>query len=208
MGVATWVNPGYRGVMSGYTADLDMDLDLAQTPKVRDLQANRGGMALVAAVLLFGVLIGAGNAYGQAVEKGALGLGLIIGEPTGVSGKLYLSDDTALDAAVGAALVGGGIQIHGDFLWHPLVLEERDLFVLPAYIGAGGRVLDRNRSDTESDIHLGVRGVGGMLFDFKPIPIDVFVELAVVLDYVISSDTNSEGFGFDINAGAGVRYYF
>lgn len=177
----------------------------AQTRTAVHLQAK---LVLVTLSLFLGVIGGAGEARAQAVEKGALGLGLIIGEPTGVSGKLYLSNDTALDAAVGAALVGGGIQIHGDYLWHPLVLEERDLFVLPAYVGGGLRVLDRNRSDTESDIHLGIRGVGGMLFDFKPIPIDVFVELAVVLDYVISDDPDNEGIGFDINAGAGVRYYF
>ena len=72
-------------------------------------------------------------------EKGTLGLGLIIGEPTGVSAKLYLSDDTAIAAAAGSAVLGGGLQVHADYLLHPWILENRESFVMPAYIGGGVR---------------------------------------------------------------------
>src|SRR5688572_21882176 len=34
-------------------------------------------------------------------DKGTFGLGLILGEPTGISAKLYLQDDQAIQAAVG-----------------------------------------------------------------------------------------------------------
>jgi hypothetical protein len=42
-----------------------------------------------------------------------------------------------------------------------------------------------------------------MLFDFKDVPLDVFVEVAGVLEYDFT-----EGWGPALNAGAGVRYYF
>ena len=149
-----------------------------------------------------------GTSHAQTVEKGVLGVGLIIGEPTGVSAKLYLSDDTALDAAIGGAILGGGIHAHANFLWHPWVLENRDNFVLPAYIGIGLRGLN-HREGTAGDFHLGVRAVVGMLFDFKTVPLDVFVEVAPILDLIIASDDDGHGgIGFGVNTGLGARYYF
>lgn len=138
-------------------------------------------------------------------EKGVLGVGLIIGEPTGVSAKYYLGDDTAIDGAVGFAVIGRGIQAHGDFLWHPWILEQKSSFVLPAYLGVGLRVLDHNGGGGDDDhVRIGPRFVGGILFDFTEIPLDVFVEIAGVADY----RTKGDHFGVDINAGLGARYYF
>ncbi len=140
-----------------------------------------------------------------AEEKGVFGAGLILGEPTGLSLKYYLNNDTAIDVALGGAFVGKGIQIHADYLWHPVLLEQKPSFVLPLYIGAGMRILDRNGGGGDEDhVRIGVRGVGGVLFEFTKIPIDVFVEVAGVVDY----RTRGPAFGLDLNLGAGVRYYF
>lgn len=147
--------------------------------------------------------VGLSTAQAQEVEKGAFGLGVILGEPTGVAAKLYLDDNTAIDAAAGIAVVGGGLHVHGDYLWHPAVLEERDVFVLPVYFGVGGRV---NLRDND-DFHIGVRGVGGLLFDFKEIPLDVFIELAPVVDYVFSDIEGDEGINPSLNFALGARYY-
>ncbi len=162
------------------------------------------------------VLAGSGvaSAEQEGPEKGTFGLGLIIGEPTGIAAKLYLSNDTAIAAAVGLAIVGDGIHASADYLWHPWILTGQDdpesKFVMPAYLGAGGRVLDHDRGrGADEDFHFGVRAVAGIMFDFKEIPLDVFVEVAGVVDYVVSSaDEAHGGIGFDVNAGAGVRYYF
>ncbi len=152
------------------------------------------------------VIVGtAGSALAQE-EKGVFGLGLIIGEPTGVSAKYYLSDDTALDFAAGGAVIGRGIQVHADYLWHPWILEEQDSFALPLYVGPGLRVLRRDSGGGDEDhMRIGIRAVLGILFDFRTVPLDVFVEVAGVADYRTLDDSH---FGFDINAGAGVRYYF
>jgi hypothetical protein len=168
-----------------------------------------GSRALAIASLA--ILVGAGTpalAQGAGDEKGAFGLGLIVGEPTGVSAKLYLSDDQAIAGAVGGAVIGRGIQIHADYLFHPWILETTDTFVLPAYLGPGLRILNHDRGrGIDNDVHIGARGVLGMLFDFRRVPLDVFVEVAGIIEYRTASGDHG-GVGFDLNAGAGVRYYF
>src|SRR5437763_16304523 len=79
---------------------------------------------------------------GRPVDKGALGVGIILGEPTGVTAKLYLKDDRALQAALGSAFISGGLQVHLDYVLHPWILQDKESFVLPVYIGPGVRFID------------------------------------------------------------------
>ena len=141
----------------------------------------------------------------RGTDKGTLGVGIILGEPTGITAKLYLKDDQAIQAAVGSAFIGGGLQIHGDYVFHPYILQTRPSFVLPVYVGPGLRLIDYTNGRDGSSFALGVRAVGGLLFDFKEVPLDAFVEVAGVLEYEFKSGA---GFGLRLNAGAGVRYYF
>src|SRR5215470_6834458 len=130
---------------------------------------------------------------GRGADKGTLGVGIILGEPTGITAKLYLQDDRAVQAAVGSAFIGGGLQLHGDYVFHPYILQSRDSFVLPVYVGPGVRLIDytSGRNDASgastSAFALGARGVAGLLFDFKAVPLDAFVEAAAVLEYEFRS---------------------
>jgi hypothetical protein len=143
---------------------------------------------------------------GRPVDKGTLGVGLILGEPTGVCAKLYLKDDQAVQAAVGSAFITGGLQVHADYLFHPWILQDRDSYVLPAYVGPGVRVIDYDApAGGANHLALGARAVAGLLFDFKTVPLDAFVEVAGILEYDFGK---GKGAGAAINAGAGVRYYF
>lgn len=166
--------------------------------------------AVAALSLALSLLAVSSPAVAGEVEKGNLGVGLIIGEPTGVSAKLYLSNTTAVDAAAGFAFVGGGLHLHADYLWHPWILTRESKFVMPAYIGLGGRMLSHNqgRGSESDDFHLGARGVAGILFDFTGAPIDAFLEVAGVLEWRSGSGDHGGFPRFSINAGAGVRYYF
>jgi hypothetical protein len=143
---------------------------------------------------------------GRPAEKGTLGVGIILGEPTGICAKLYLKDDQAVQAAVGSAFINVGLQAHVDYVFHPWILQDKDSFVLPVYIGPGLRVIDYSGSGTvKSHLALGLRGVIGLLFDFKNVPLDAFVEVAGAPEYDFGS---GKGFGIALNVGAGVRYYF
>lgn len=147
-----------------------------------------------------------GDDSAHGADKGTLGVGLMLGEPTGLTAKLYLKDDQAIQAAVGSALIGGGFQLHGDYVFHPYILQSRPSFVLPVYVGPGVRLIDYTSGrGGDSAFAFGVRAVGGMLFDFKNVPLDAFIEVAGVLEYEFR---DGAGAGIKLNAGAGVRYYF
>ena len=158
-------------------------------------------------LMLAAVLVLASTTPARAeTEKGVFGIGLIIGEPTGVSAKYYIGDDMAVDFAVGATFIGRGLQVHSDFLFHPFILQNTETFVFPFYAGAGLRIQRRDPGDTtERHTRVGIRGVAGGLLDFREIPIDVFFEAALIGDYRTLDD---DQLGFDVNVSAGVRYYF
>jgi hypothetical protein len=141
----------------------------------------------------------------RGADKGTLGVGIILGEPTGVTAKLYIKDDQAIQAAVGSAFIGGGLQVHADYVFHPYILQSRPSFVLPVYFGPGVRLIDYTNGRDSSSFAFGARLVGGLLFDFKSVPLDAFIEVAGVLEYEFRSGA---GFALRLNAGAGVRYYF
>jgi len=66
------------------------------------------------------------------VDKGTFGIGIVLGEPTGISAKLYLTDDTAIQAAVGIIFIGSGVQGNAEYLLHPWVPQEPRLGCLLA----------------------------------------------------------------------------
>lgn len=149
---------------------------------------------------------GTASSPGRPVDKGAIGVGIIVGEPLGICAKLYLRDDRAIQAAVGSALIANGYQAHADYVLHPWVVQERDLFVLPVYVGPGLRFIEYSGgSNGSSHAAFGVRAVIGLLFDFKTVPLDAFLEVAGIAEYDSGA---GKGFGVGLNAGAGLRYYF
>jgi hypothetical protein len=150
------------------------------------------------------------------------GLGIMLGAPTGLSGKYYLGADTALDFGIGT-IYGyrdrRGLHVHADYLWHPLVLASADAFEMPLYFGVGGRLLrgnrcyryDRNRCDYyyRDYTALGVRAPLGIALDFNNVPLDIFFELALVLDFLVDRDSRyDDAFYLDLNGAVGVRFYF
>jgi len=145
-----------------------------------------------------------GGEGGRPVDKGSFGVGVVLGEPTGLAAKLYLDDDTAIQGGVGFNFYGSGIQVNAELVWHPWIVQERDAFVLPLYVGPGVRFIQYKAARGEDPTYAaGLRGVFGMLFDFKEVPLDVFLEVAGVLEYDFT-----DGGGIALNLGAGARYYF
>ena len=141
------------------------------------------------------------------------GLGIMLGAPTGLSGKYYLGPDTALDFGVG--VIGryrhrDGFHLHMDYLWHPLSLVSAEPFELPLYFGIGGRLFsfdyDDDRDTYDDVTALGVRVPIGIAFDFNNVPLDIFIELALVVDFFVND--YRDDFGADLNGAVGVRYYF
>lgn len=131
------------------------------------------------------------------------GLGLMLGEPTGLSAKLWTSHSNALAFGLGWSAYhprfednGLRIHVHMDYLWHSFdSIQSEERFVL--HYGLGARFKDRG-GDSGS---LALRGVGGINWLPGNVPVDVFLELAPSLEL-----TPSTGFGLD--AALGARFYF
>jgi hypothetical protein len=128
-----------------------------------------------------------------AAQNSGLGIGVILGEPTGLSAKMWSGSNMALDAAAAWSFGdNGAIHLHADMLWHNFNLIDQSL---PVYYGIGGKV------KLADDPMIGVRIPVGIAYQVSSAPLDIFLELVPVLD--LAPDTS---FGF--NGALGVRYYF
>jgi hypothetical protein len=124
------------------------------------------------------------------------GLGVILGEPTGLSGKLWLTEKTAVDGAVAWSVYDeGALHVHADFLFHSFNLINVSKGQLPLYFGLGARV------KLAGDTRIGARIPVGLDYLFDGAPLDVFLEIVPILDLVPET-------GFNINGAIGIRYWF
>lgn len=129
---------------------------------------------------------------------GPFGLGIILGEPTGISGKYFLSSRNAIDGAVAWSLDGDNdLHLQGDYLYHWYGKISVDKGRAPVYAGFGGRIRFRESGDDR----VGVRFPVGVGYEFTDAPFDVFLELVPMLD--LAPDTD-----FDLEGAIGGRFYF
>ena len=143
------------------------------------------------AIITAGLL--ASSAFAQ--ERG-FGVGAILGEPVGGSFKMWLSDKTAVDAAVAYAnWSDGGLSIHADYLWHNFDWFSAGSGKLPVYYGVGGRV------KFADDEQFGIRGPVGVSYMLDNVPVDVFGEVAPILDV-------TPGIRVEWSFAVGARYWF
>lgn len=158
------------------------------------------------AAVVFGILL----LFTKSVDAQdhGFGLGFVIGEPTGLSAKLWTSRQNAFDFGLGWS-VGGDrisgydgvrngsrIHFHMDYLWHSFsAIRSSERF--PLYYGIGGRL----NSGGGYDNSFGVRGVFGIAWLPHSTPIDVFLEVVPVFQLIRST-------GFGLDAALGARFYF
>jgi hypothetical protein len=126
------------------------------------------------------------------------GVGVILGEPTGLSLKHWTGRDKAFDLAAAWSFEGeDALHLHGDILWHRYDWIEVDGEGLPTYLGIGFRA----KLIEDHDDRLGVRFPLGLDYPFDENRFDFFFELVPILD--LAPDTD-----FSLNAGLGLRIWF
>jgi len=125
------------------------------------------------------------------------GAGLILGEPTGVSLKYWFDDTWAIDGAITSSFHRDtALQVHSDILWHAFDLFNVSRGRLPLYLGLGARV-----KFPDGDDQFGIRAPIGVSYMFDNAPVDIFVEMAPILDLAPSVRG-------DFNVATGVRFWF
>jgi len=123
-----------------------------------------------------------------------LGLGIILGEPTGLSAKLWTGSSNAFDFGAAWSFEGSGhLLLQADYVWHSS-LTKASSGQLALYYGIGGRIVFANDPD------VGVRIPIGLDYIFSSAPIDIFAEVVPIMDLIPDTE-------FVLNGGLGIRFW-
>ena len=120
-------------------------------------------------------------------------VGIILGEPTGLSAKQWLGEGASLDLAVAWSFIDtGSFYVHIDYQQHfdDLDIDEGDLLW---FVGGGAKLSVGQR------LNLGFRIPLGLVYQFTDAPLEVFIEAAPGMDLFPAVQFNGGG-------GVGIRF--
>ncbi|MCB9744687.1 MAG: hypothetical protein H6741_26880 [Alphaproteobacteria bacterium] len=162
---------------------------------------------LTAAILAFSLST---NAYAQTNDSAgggggasSFGIGIIAGEPTGLSLAFGLNSRNTVQSHLSWSLANDRARVSVDYLFTITEFAAPDVSAtFPFYVGLGGVVgADDRRFWDEASPVLGARVPIGIAMHPNSVPIDVFAELAPVLYLLPGTDFGMEG-------GIGARFWF
>ena len=130
-----------------------------------------------------------------------VGLGLSLGEPTGLSGKVFIDADHAFAAGLSFSFVDEHLHVHCDYLLHFRErLPQLDGGDWIPYVGIGGKFRVW-RNDGRGDDGLSVRIPIGIAVHLDKAPLDVFLEFVPGMRLLPETEP-------DLGAAIGLRWYF
>jgi hypothetical protein len=144
-------------------------------------------------------------AQAQGPEGNSFGFGLILGDPLGLTVKLWTSTENAFVGDIGGSDFGP-LRIQGDYLWHFNAFHSS---VVKMYAGPGLALAFGGGEDVFTDHRFGLadNGVGigarvmfGLNIIPRQTPIEMFFELGPVIAFV-------PGIGAGFDYGVGIRFY-
>ncbi len=144
------------------------------------------------------VTLASSGAAAAGSNASGFGLGVMLGEPNGLSAKLWSNNNTAFNFGLAwSTKKDAGETMHADYVWHKMDAIDVDEGALPFYYGIGVRYRGRDSGDD----NIGVRFPLGLDYLFAGSAFDVFLEVVPIMD--LAPDTD-----FDINAALGGRFFF
>lgn len=160
---------------------------------------------MINTVVFLLIIFCSANIYAQGPEGKDFGFGIILGDPTGGTLKLYTSNDNALVFNFGPSYFGS-LRLGVDYLWHFNAFESQ---IAELYAGAGG-VLGLGDGKglyykdkfirEERNAGFGARGIFGLNIIPGDVPLEFFFEFGVLL--ALAPDVGSA-----VDVGAGMRFY-
>lgn len=145
-------------------------------------------------LIIISVFLALGSGSLCAREKGALGAGIILGDPIGPTLKYWFNPNVAVDTGLGFQK---DFTVYTDILWHGWnIFPKPPKGKLAGYLGTGLRFEEQKGEDK-----FGFRAVAGVAYWLQSYPIETFLEIAPVFQITPDTDT-------DFDAGIGLRYYF
>jgi hypothetical protein len=172
------------------------------------MKINRTLTTTLAALALVLTLAGGASAQGGSQSR-RVGVGGMIGDPTGLSMKFRLHRAFAIDLGAGFGMISGNhFLVHTDFLWAlPLFHWPKAEMFLHFGVGPKLAIFDsdhrRHVDDPayDSGLWVGVRAPVGLTWEFEQRRLDVFFEIAPGFWFV-------QDLWFDIDVAAGARFWF
>lgn len=127
-------------------------------------------------------------------ETTRFGLGIVIGEPTGLSAQYDLGRNHAFNSGLAWSFQKqASIHLHLDYILKNHYIINHDN--MPVYYGIGGRVNLARKGKTGLRIPLGVE------YSYTDYDLVFFTEIVPMMDLIPKTS-------FALSAGLGVRYYF
>lgn len=132
------------------------------------------------------------------------GLGLILGSPTGFSGRIGVGSNNSIDFGIAHFRDSySGLYLHGTYLRDRahLLQPSGSRSPIEVYYGLGFRFIDIDSGRYEDDVALGPRASIGLLYNFYNPNLEIFGELSATIDIIPRTDV-------DLDGGIGIRIRF
>jgi hypothetical protein len=139
-----------------------------------------------------------------APARADVGLGVFVGEPTGIDLKLGLSQRSGLDLLIGWDTYHDNHDHYGHltYLVTPFV-GVGDSITVPLRLGIGGAIYDDG--DFNNGTNVAVRLPAEIGLRFRRTPIEIYGEIALKITFI---DENNNNDTVDLDGGMGIRFYF
>ncbi|GAB4219019.1 MAG TPA: DUF3996 domain-containing protein [Spirochaetota bacterium] len=142
-------------------------------------------------VLMFATIASAAHNFGA---------GFILGDPSGLTAKIFMGKSDAIDIGIGES--ADDLYIYADYLRHFHGVFPINELVFYLGVGAGFHDWEKDRkNDHDEENRIDVRIPVGLEYTFTKVPVGIFIELVPALRIIPDVD-------FDIRGGLGARYYF
>jgi hypothetical protein len=157
-------------------------------------------------VLALVVAAGVAAAPGGARADSDIGIGLFLGQPTGLDLKIGLGRRSALDIVLGYTDFDDDFEAnyaHVTYLVTPFAARGRSVLV-PFRLGIGGAFYD-DGGDFGDGANVAVRAPLQIGFVFRSVPLELYGEIALKVTFIDEYDNRDE---VDFDGGIGFRIYF
>ena len=141
--------------------------------------------------------------------RAEVGVGLFIGEPTGLDVKLDIARRSALDIVLGYYSHWRDYGLDGQYghltyLVQPMVAHG-DSVLVPLRLGIGVAIFDQN-GHFDDDLNMAVRVPFEIGFRFRRTPLEIYLEVALKVTFLDGEPYDHET--VDLDGGLGLRFYF
>jgi hypothetical protein len=137
-----------------------------------------------------------------ASAREGIGFGIVGEDPSGLTLKLGLSQQTALDLRLGLGFrFDNAFLFQANYLVNIVDFSRNSNFDLPLYVGVGGTLFVFHANNGVDFIGINGRIPIGLDLELRNVPIDFFAEIAPQVALV-------PGLAVGIDGAAGVRFFF